>query len=89
MRRNAHTDHRPKECRIGVEKFGWEMAALQQRLRSVKIFENQTQQPRALNDSLLDIPPLIGGNQEWNNINLPWPIGAERIAVDVVGDAIL
>jgi hypothetical protein len=71
VRRNAHTYHWPQECGIGVEKFGWEMAALQQRLRSVKILENQTQQSRALDYSLLNIPPLVGRKQERDDINFP------------------
>ena len=48
----------------------------------------QAQQLRALNDSLLDIAPLVGGNEERDNIDFPGPICTEGITVDIVGDAI-
>ena len=77
MRRDAHTYHRPQKCGIGIEKFGGKMPALQQGLRAVKILENQAQQLRALNDSLLDVAPLVGWNQEWDNVDFPGPVCAE------------
>ena len=49
----------------------------------------QTQQLGALNDSRFDIAPFVGRNQERDNIDFPGTICAERIAVNVVGDAVL
>ncbi len=70
-------------------KLRREVSTHKQRLRSIKILENQAKKSCTLNNSLFNIAPLVGSNQERNNIDFPWPVCAERIAVDVVGDAIL
>ena len=44
---------------------------------------------RALNDAGFDVAPLVRRNQQRNDIDLPGPIGPERIAVDVVRDPVL
>src|SRR5450631_1489729 len=89
MRRDTYVYHRPEKRRIGVEELCGKVAILQERLRAVKILKNQTQQLGALNDSRLDSAPLVCGNQEWNNVDLPRSICPKRVAVDVVGDSVL
>jgi hypothetical protein len=87
--RDSHTYHRPKKCRIGVQKLRRETSIRKQILSAIKILENQTQQLRALNDSLFDHAPLVGRNQEGNNIDFPRTVCPERVAVYVVRDAVL
>jgi hypothetical protein len=64
------------------------MPLVQQILGAVKVLKQAAQQPGALDDSRLNRAPLIGGNEKWNNVDLPGTIRAQRVAVNVVSDSV-
>ena len=86
---NTNAYQGPKKRRVGVEKRGRKVATCHQGLRPVEILEDQTQQLGALNDAGFDVAPFVRRNQHRNDIDFPRPICPERIAVDVVCDAVL
>ena len=61
----------------------------EQALRTVEVAEQGIEQSRALHDTLLNPAPLVLGDDQRQRIQCPRPIGALRIGVDVVGNAVL
>ena len=61
----------------------------EQALRAVEIGQQRVEQPRTLRDARLDGLPLRGRQHERQRIQRPGPVGALRVGVDVVGDAVL
>jgi len=61
----------------------------EQPLRPVQIREQRIEHARALHDTFLDLAPFILRDDEGQWIKCPRPVGALRIGVDVVGDAVL
>ena len=57
-------------------------------MRTVNVAQNEAQQFGALNDTFFDKAPLVGRNEQRNEIDLPGTADALRIAVDVIGDAV-
>ena len=64
------------------------MAAAQQFLRAVEVGENPVQQARALDEAGFEFAPFRRRNQQRDGIQIPRAVHAQRIAVDVVGDAV-
>ena len=57
-------------------------------MRAVKVRQDVVQQVRALDQAGFERIPLGGRNEERNRIQIPRAVHAERIAVDIVGDAV-
>jgi hypothetical protein len=89
VRGNPHTYERSKKCGVGEKKRGREVSMRKKLLPSVKILQDATEQPGALNDAGFEESPFIRRNQEWNHVDFPGPVCSERIAVNVIGDAVL
>src|SRR5271170_7264056 len=89
VRGHPHAHHGPQESWVGIEELGRKVSIREEALRAVKILEYEAQQAGALNDAGFDQAPLVGRNQKRDSIDFPGPICSERIAVDVVGDAVL
>ncbi len=89
VRGDTHSHQRAKKSGVGIEERGRKVAIRNEALRAVKILENETQQLGALNDARLYQAPFVGCNEKWNGIDFPGPVCSERIAVDVVCDAVL
>ena len=64
------------------------MAAAQQLLRAVKIGQYPVQKARPLDQAGFEFAPFGGRNQERDGIQIPRAVHAQRIAVNVVGDAV-
>ena len=79
----------PEVVRMSERQLGGNVAFGQQPLRSVEIGQQRVQQPRALRDARFDGLPLRGRQDERQRIERPGAVGALRIGVDVVGDAVL
>ena len=87
--RDRHADHGPQEGRIGVKQFAGKSPVREQGLRAVKIFKNALSKAARWMMPFFDVAPFLCRNQKGKHIDLPGPIGALRIAVDVVGDSVL
>ena len=74
---------------IRPKQFRGKQAAEDSFRGAVQIGQQAVQQPRALNQSFTNNVPLLGGNQQGNEIEAPRPVEPVRIAVDIVGDAVL
>ena len=70
-------------------QLGGDVTFGQQPLRAIEVGQQRVQQARALRDARLDGLPLRGRQYERQRIQRPGPIGALRVGVDVVGDAVL
>ena len=64
------------------------MAAAKQFLRAVKIRQDAVQKMRALYQAGFERSPLRRRNQEGDGIQIPGAVHAERIAVDIVSNAV-
>src|ERR1700722_5548125 len=79
---------RPQEAGVGPQQF-WRKDSAEHRIRrTIQIRQQTVQEPRALNQSFADAVPVSTGNQQGNKIQVPGPVEAVRIAVDVMGHAI-
>ena len=74
---------------MAERQLGGDVALGQQPLRPIEIGQQRVQQPRALRDARFDGLPLRGRQHERQRIQRPGTIGALRVGVDVVGDAVL
>ena len=88
MRRRGQAVTRAPESGIGEHQGRREMAAAQQLLRAVKIRQNLVQQMRALYQAGFQRAPLRRRNQERDGIQTPRAVHSERIAIDIVGNAV-
>ena len=73
------TEHQRRRQQAFVEKA----------LLAVDVVQHLVEQRRALHDPGLDAAPFLLGQDHRQEIQLPGPVGALRIGVDVVGDAVL
>ncbi len=80
---------RAQERRVGECQWRRQQAAAQEKLRTVQVEEHEVEQPCPLGEAALEPFPLLCGNDERHHVELPRSIDALRIAVDVVGDAVL
>ncbi len=60
----------------------------QQLLGAVKVGQNGVEQARALDQAGFEVAPFRGRDEQRDRIQAPRAIGAQRIAIDVVGDAV-
>ena len=87
--RHANAVTGPQERRVRQRERRRQQSAAQQLLPSVQIEQDQVEQPRALRQSFLEVTPVRRRDQERHHVELPGPIHALGVAVDVVGDAVL
>ena len=66
----------------------WHQAVLEQLLRTVDILQHRIQQSGALNDGALDALPFLMRQHQRQHIQIPRPVVATRIGIDVVGNAV-
>ena len=64
-------------------------ARAQQLLWAVDVGQHAVQQIGALRDAGFDDVPFGGRQQQRQRVDFPWPIGALRIGIHVIGDAVL
>ena len=79
---------RPPEARVRKNKRRRKQAAMKQPLRSVQIGQNQVEQPGTLDQPRFELVPFRRRDYKRNSIQIPRPIHSQRIAIDVVGDAV-
>ena len=79
----------PQEAGVGKYQLGREHILAQQALRPIEIGQDGVEQRGALDDGGFDVFPLGRIDHERNRIERPGAIGAFRIAIDVVGDAVV
>ena len=70
-------------------ELGRREALGEQPLRSVEIGEQRVEQAGALHDAGLDAAPLVGATTQRQRVEVPGAVGALRVGVDVVGDAVV
>ncbi|MNP38601.1 hypothetical protein D3C76_1321230 [compost metagenome] len=78
----------PEEIVVAKYQFGRQQTFGDQALRAIEIGQYCIEQARTLGDTGRQLLPLIGGNHMGQQVQLPWPIGALGIGVDVIGDAV-
>ena len=76
------------EGRITEDQGGGEIAIEKQLLRAVEVGQDGVEQTSALDQAGFQVAPFGGRDQEWDSVQTPGAIGAQRIAVDVVGNAV-
>ena len=86
---DADAVDRPQESGVRVDQLRRDQALLEEPLRAVQVVEDQFQEPRALPEARLQGGGLGLRDQQRDRVELPRPRGAVRVAVDVVGDAVL
>ena len=79
----------PEVVRMAERQFGRDMPFGQQPLPPIEVGQHRVEQPRTLRDARFDCLPLRGRQYERQRIQRPGPVGALRVGVDVVGDAVL
>ncbi len=80
---------RPQEARVGEDEGRRQQPVAQQALPAVEVGEDQVEEARALRQAGLEFSPRSGADQQRHEVELPRPVHAARVAVDVVGDAVL
>ncbi len=75
--------------RVAIDQRGRQQPFLEQVLLAVYVEQHLVEQRRALHDPSLDAAPFLLGQDHRQEIELPRPVGALRIGVDVVSDAVL
>ena len=89
LARNVYSVARPPESRVPKYQSRGNQAPVKQLLRTVKIGQNQVQQPGPLNQTFLELAPFRRRDDQRDGIQIPRPIHPQGIAVDVVGDSVL
>ena len=74
---------------MAERQLGGQVALGEQPLRAIEVRQQRIQHPRALRDAGFDGLPFGGRQHEGQRIQRPGTIGALRVGVDVVGDAVL
>ena len=80
---------RPQVARVREDQPRRQQPLAQQPLRPIEIGEDRVEQPRPLGERRAHRLPLGFGRDQRDGIQLPGPIHSARVAVDVVGDAVL
>jgi hypothetical protein len=71
------------------QQLGRQETLAQQALRAVEVGQDQVEQLGALRETGFERLPLARREEQRQGIELPGPVRAPRIAVHVVGDAVL
>ena len=79
----------PQKIRLPEDHRRRQPARTDEFLRAVTVGENPVQQGRALNQARLERAPFIRRDDKRDRVQLPRPLHAARIAVNIVGDALL
>ena len=87
--RRAHAVHRPQVLRMRQHQRGRQQAVMQQVLRAVEIGQRRVEQPRALAHAGLDVAPLVGRDQQRQQLQRPGACALAAFGIDVVGRAVL
>ena len=79
----------PQEAGVFKDQFRRQKSVEEQALRAVEVVEDRLQKPRPLHQPRFKVRILRCGDQERDGVECPRPGDAARVAVDVVGDAVL
>ena len=80
---------RAQEARVAEHQLGRQQPSSSSALRAVQIGQQRVEQPRALGQARLDAPATRSADDQQRDRRAPGPLHALRVAVDVVGDAVL
>ena len=87
--RHWDADAGAQEARVAVDQRRRQQALAQQVLRAVEVAQDAVEQVRALRHCGLDFGPLLGRQEQRQDVEIPGAVDAARVRVDVVGDAVL
>ena len=76
------------ESRIAEDQGSGEITVEKQLLRTVKVGQDGVEQTSALDEAGFKVAPFRGRDEQRNGVQAPRTIGAQRIAVDIVGNAV-
>ena len=79
----------PQKIRLGENQRRRKPARTDEFLRAVAVGENFVQQRGALDQTGFERAPFVRRDDERNRVELPRTFHAARVAIDVVGDALL
>ena len=87
--RRANAVAGPEKIRLREHERWWQPAGADQFLRPVAIREDPIDERGALNERCFERRPLLRRQHERHRVNLPGPLHAARVAIDVIRDALL
>ena len=79
----------PQEAGVREHQLRRQRAVLKKPLRAVEVGEDQFEQACPLDEAAFEMSGFGGRDEERDRIELPGAVHAARVAVDVVGDAVL
>src|SRR5205814_1508848 len=79
----------PQEIRLRKDERGRQSTGMDEFLRAVAIAEDAVDECGALDEGALERIPLVRGDDKRHRVNLPGPLHAARVPMNVVGDALL
>src|ERR1700730_4620761 len=79
---------RPPEAGVREYQSRWNQAAAKQLLWAVKIGQNEVQQSSTLDQSCFHLAPFRRRDHKGNGIQSPRPIHSQRIAINIVRNAV-
>ena len=85
----AETDDGAKESGVGIGEGGGQATGGEEFLRPVNIAEEEAEKFGPLDDAFFDEAPLVGRDEQRDEVDFPRTADALGIAIDVVGDAVL
>ncbi len=89
LARQTHADTLAQKSTVPVDQFRRQQTIADQRARTVDVIQDQVEQFGALLQTRLDHLPIRLADDVWNDVQRPGPVQVVRVAVDVVGDAVL
>src|SRR6185503_3419261 len=87
--RRANAVAGPEKIRLREHKRGRQATGADEFLRTVAVGEYAIDERRALDERRFERRPLVRFKYERHRVDLPGPLDAARVAIDVVGDALL
>ncbi len=86
--RNRNVMAGTPKSRVGEYQGGGQITVQEQLLRPIEIGKNDVQQARPLDEARFQVAPLRSRDQERNRVQTPRAVGTQRIAIDIVADAV-
>ncbi|MNX66757.1 hypothetical protein D3C86_978590 [compost metagenome] len=78
----------PKEVVVTEHQLGGQQTFGNQPLRTVKVSQHGIEQSRPLSDTSRQLLPLISRDDMGQQVQLPWPVRALGVGIDVIGNAV-
>src|SRR5208282_6677396 len=78
-----------QKSRMAEDQLGGKQTLAQQALRSVKVRQQRVEQRRSLAHHGFDRRPFLLPDYERQRIERPWAIGAAKISIHIVGNAVV